>query len=1790
MVAFRRLWALGVLLATGVGVAGTTNDVVRYSADLPGWRVTDMNDIEIRAGSALDLSSLGGPDETGRLGALTIAADGHLALASDRGRRIKLYGYVADWSDFVNYWRDKPKEEFHRLIDAFAVQVRRHGFNFVRPHGMLDLMETPNWQPTPQLTPDWIDRIDYIAAALKRQGVYLYIDFVAYGMRLGEKPMKSPLMKTAVMSGDRTYVDAWKACTREILEHVNPYTGLAWKDDPAVAIAMEFNEQATGAKLGTLRPELRDQLPETTRAELLRRWNAWCAAKGWTEHPDWPEASKGSYAWSASFDGEPWGPRYHAFLSSLFLERAREYNEAARMFGFRGLLSAYNSDGDLGASAARWQASDVVSYNFHFGHPSSFGKGGCVSQDDSCSMTARGYDFSCGVRLRFHDRPYVSSEYSHAFWNFRRYEGGVLLPSYAALNGHDGILWHAGGVNLSAVGRWPRGRIEIFRVYTSPIMRAATFLGACLYRRGDVSEAPHKVEVAYRNGTWESMTRTAPSTEQARLGLVTRYGISFPDLPRPKGVATVAADAVLEPATGDRIRDGEWVSSVVGDKSKGFDFDACVRALKTRGILTASNRTDAASLRFESETGELMLDGREQWMTVDTPRTKAVAAPVGKRTELGAFTVSGSTEDALTAITSVDGCDLAESRRMVFIYATREANTGMVLSKDGRRMEECGWYPALLKTGRVSVRFVTPHAAALKLYLLDYSGRRLEDVAIRHEAGAVAFDLDTAKFSHGPTPLFELVAEAERPKAPFAGGQTVAFVGDSITHAGGYAFYAQLFQALRAPQVRTRVVNGGISGDQLGDLLGRWTRDVEPMKPDVLFLMEGMNDVGRGNYRAKSAAADTFAARTNALARYLANLGTAADRATKLAKDVRLVTPSPYDSYGDYGTENLESANDEGLAACAEAVRLVAAEKGLPFIELQRPLTDILKTHREKRLWGKDRVHPGDTGHLLMAAHILEQLGVSGEVATTVKDAAGRDTLAFDYAPDAFPFPALPEVASVKAVYPFADRLNRETLIVRNLPDGEYNLAFDGRSVGRFTAAALAAGVNLAELDTPNRRAAADAAAAAKEMRAKTAVLRDIRHMDLMFADAAAAEAWLEKEKNSPWIGAFRNWVSTWKVNKPREAELVRQVDAAFMRMYDVLKVKPCRVAIAPVSVKVDPNLSVFLGDVHVPGDGVALDKVDQKGTVMYDRLSRTVDEILAMDPRPARVVVFGDIAYLHGELADYRKSRPLFERLMRAGVQVVLGLGNHDRHQPFFETYPEYRTSTCVPGDVVSCVSLGTADLILLDSVDEAHGGNAGLSSNEEKWIREKLPNWPRPFFVGAHHAPRDIPFGRGALGSYLVGLRNFRGFIHGHWHTWQEWTLLDWGKGGVRRAIGLPSTGFWGDIGYVKFRTDATSATAELVQKDFYFLRYQADPSKRDPAWAWRVRENDGRTVRFSLSESSVAKRDTPMRWTGFNLLGMFRKPADVSNVDPRSPGCFAEDDFRWIHEWGFNFARLPLDYRFWIKDGDWSAIDESKVKSIDEAIDFGAKWNVHVQLCFHRAPGYCVNKPEEPKNLFRDEEAYRVCARHWAFFARRYKGIPNSRLSFDLFNEPCDVESELKTNLVRVVRGLVAAIRAEDPDRLIVADGKFCGREPIEELYDTPAVMQSIHAYLPYELSHFGAEWWVNGPKDRPSWPPKGSADGLGELERICYSKWRSARKAGVPLMVGECGFYRGVPHDVALTWMEDNLRIWQEWGVGWTVWNLRGAFGVMDSGRKDVAYEDFEGHKLDRKYLELLQKYR
>jgi aryl-phospho-beta-D-glucosidase BglC (GH1 family) len=479
------------------------------------------------------------------------------------------------------------------------------------------------------------------------------------------------------------------------------------------------------------------------------------------------------------------------------------------------------------------------------------------------------------------------------------------------------------------------------------------------------------------------------------------------------------------------------------------------------------------------------------------------------------------------------------------------------------------------------------------------------------------------------------------------------------------------------------------------------------------------------------------------------------------------------------------------------------------------------------------------------------------------------------------------------------------------------------------------------------------------------------------------------------------------------------------------------------------------------------------------------------------------------------------------------------------------------------------------------------------------------------------------------------------------------------------------------------------------------------------------------------SGARYDKLPQWRGFNLLEKFNGRNNR----------FVEDDFRWISDFGFNFVRLPMDYRMWITDNDWRKINEKVLDEIDEAVQFGERYGIHVNINFHRAPGYTVAQPAEQKSVWTDPEALEVCLLHWKTFAKRYKGVSNDLVSFNLFNEPGRVEPIL-AQCVAAHKAIIKGIREEDPNRLIICDGYEWGNNPFFDLADQK-IAQATRGYAPSEISHYKASWIQNsGDFPTPTWPiisgnglllsdskreikeefrgalvisgqfPSKTklrlhvgtvsgttsfvviADGKtifehqfkpgageGEWKTVVFKKewnvyqnvydrdyetvipagtqklelrvtrgdwltlkqlavqsenteketavnlspgwqqlpsefqyresghsaellggdvkdktwlrnrlepWKELQKQGCGVMVGEFGAHSPCPHDIVLRWLADCLDNWREAGWGYALWNFRGSFGIMDSGRTDVDYENFHGHQLDRKMLNLLQK--
>ena len=374
---------------------------------------------------------------------------------------------------------------------------------------------------------------------------------------------------------------------------------------------------------------------------------------------------------------------------------------------------------------------------------------------------------------------------------------------------------------------------------------------------------------------------------------------------------------------------------------------------------------------------------------------------------------------------------------------------------------------------------------------------------------------------------------------------------------------------------------------------------------------------------------------------------------------------------------------------------------------------------------------------------------------------------------------------------------------------------------------------------------------------------------------------------------------------------------------------------------------------------------------------------------------------------------------------------------------------------------------------------------------------------------------------------------------------------------------------------------------------------------------------------SASSV--RTTNPAWYGFNLLEYFSTDPDWMKYFPyKDDGLFLEDDFRWIRDWGFNWVRLPMDYRFWTGP-DLFTIDEKKIEPIDRAVRLGEKYGVHVNLCLHRAPGECIldgldeavtgiHVTKEKTSVYDDPKTLDAFVHQWSYFAQRYKGTSSERLSFNLVNEPLvlptsaeqkeleptkpedsfnsDIMRRHAKDYSRVAKAAVDSIRKQDPERWITTDGYPGAGAPIPDLIDT-GIMQSCHTYNPVELTHYQCEWargFVSSSTPLPTWPLKG---GAGKV--ICdrqtlvkaFQSWGEIEQKGVRIHFGEMGCYKHTPPNVVLAWFDDTLDVLRDLQSGWALWNFRGPFGVLDTERPGTKYEDWRGHQLDRALLNLLQ---
>lgn len=284
-----------------------------------------------------------------------------------------------------------------------------------------------------------------------------------------------------------------------------------------------------------------------------------------------------------------------------------------------------------------------------------------------------------------------------------------------------------------------------------------------------------------------------------------------------------------------------------------------------------------------------------------------------------------------------------------------------------------------------------------------------------------------------------------------------------------------------------------------------------------------------------------------------------------------------------------------------------------------------------------------------------------------------------------------------------------------------------------------------------------------------------------------------------------------------------------------------------------DDSLAVVVSDLHVGAR--------KEFGYTREALVRTVDEILSMRPLPRHVICLGDVALSFGLEADYAVSKPILQRLVDRGIDLKMTMGNHDRRSAFLRHWPEYATSSPVPGRIVSVVSLRDADFVLLDALKGAddrgesdYGPVEGtIDAAQLAWLEGWMAKATRPFFVGTHQGV-DLYLEGEKFASRVWKHRHAAGWIYGHDHEWlPNYRICKWGSRDTLPVLAVPSTGLWGDIGYVLLRTSPTQAVAELVQRDFYFPNPAKAP-ERPRAWKRRVDSHVGARAVFDFPRGLV------------------------------------------------------------------------------------------------------------------------------------------------------------------------------------------------------------------------------------------------------------------------------------------------------------------------------------------------
>lgn len=410
--------------------------------------------------SAVNMSKLLDPP-AGKYGFLR-SEKGSFVFEKNPGKPVKFWG--VNLSASANFPDYQEAEVIAERLAALGINIVRHHHmdNPRIPRSLIAYGETSQ-----EINFENLDRLDYLIAQLKKRGIYSYIDLLVFRQaRVGDKVEnwdKLPYgWKGYAMIDDRL-IELQKDYATKLLTHVNPYTGLSYSDDPAIALIEIINESDLITDPISIEPY---------KSKFESMWQNWLI-----EHKLPPNTSKDSQA-------------FRQFVFEVESEYYEEMITHLRSLGVRVPITGSNQSSSLPLLAANARL-DFTDSHAYWDHPKAN-----YTKFTNSSMTLKnplygGTIYNVLSFFNVPERPFFCSEWDHPWPNFYRAEGVIWMASMACLQGWDGVALYSYRHNFGPID-YISG---FFDTAVDPTYYALMPIASLIFHREDIKENPKKALV-----------------------------------------------------------------------------------------------------------------------------------------------------------------------------------------------------------------------------------------------------------------------------------------------------------------------------------------------------------------------------------------------------------------------------------------------------------------------------------------------------------------------------------------------------------------------------------------------------------------------------------------------------------------------------------------------------------------------------------------------------------------------------------------------------------------------------------------------------------------------------------------------------------------------------------------------------------------------------------------------------------------------------------------------------------------------------------------------------------------------------------------------------------------------------------------------------------------------------------------------------------------------------------------------------------------------------------------------